>query len=73
MAARGGVAPSRPKWVTDVMWNQCQHIESSFDNYESLCLTMVNNHSQWNAFYKSNDPYHFMKDKWDATMTKSGK
>ena len=64
VTARGGVPPPRPKWITEVMWNQCQHIESAFDNFETLTLTIVNNHAQWIAFYKSDDPYHYIHNKY---------
>lgn len=67
------IVPPRPKWISDTMWRQCQHLEISFEDFDKLCLSIINNHNQWQAFYLCDDPYKLMNNKYNSKEHTFGK
>ena len=62
-----GTGPTKPRWINPSMWRQCQHLEALFPVYDSLCRSIVNNHSQWQIFADSPDPYTMMQTSYQPT------
>ena len=58
--------PPKPRWVTDSMWSQCQHLEATFDTFEKLTRSILNCPQQWKVFIEDAAPYHLMKSTFDV-------
>jgi len=60
--------PTRPAWISDIMWRQCQNLEAKFDSFSHLCPSIVNTPNQWTTLAQSHDPYHLMVTKYTPTQ-----
>ena len=49
-----------PKWISEAMWQQCQHLEATLPQMDKLCRSIMSNSSQWTTFYKSENTYKLM-------------
>ena len=58
--------PQRPRWVSDIMWKQCQLLEATFDSFERLTRSLVNCPQQWQVFFEDPDPYNLLKSTFDV-------
>ena len=64
-----GLIVKRPKFVSDSMWRQCQHLEATFEPFEVLCRSILNNPTQWHFFLKAEDPYSIMSSPFEGSQT----
>ena len=48
---------TRPKWISDTMWQQCQHLEATLPLFEKLCRSIITNQTQWTTFNQSENTY----------------
>ncbi|VDI17489.1 dynein heavy chain, axonemal [Mytilus galloprovincialis] len=53
---------SPPKWISEAMWQQCQHLEATLTDMEKLCRSIMSNSTQWNTFYKLENTYNLMTE-----------
>ncbi|CAG2255484.1 DNAH [Mytilus edulis] len=53
---------SPPKWISEAMWQQCQHLEATLPDMEKLCRSIMSNSTQWNTFYKLENTYNLMTE-----------
>lgn len=67
-----GTTIPRPKWVTDAMWRECQHLEATFEQFSLLCRSITNCHLQWALFLRSDQPYNLMESKFDLQKALAG-
>ena len=70
--AKGSSVP-RPKWISDSMWRQCQHLEETTQGFETLCYSILNHPLQWSVFADSDRPYHLMEVKFNTKAQDKGK
>ena len=50
-----------PNWVTDSMWKQCQHLDSSMPSFDGLCRSLITDHVHWELFKQMEDPFKGMQ------------
>lgn len=50
-----------PIWVTDSMWKQCQHLDSSLPSFDGLCRSLITDHVHWELFKQMEDPFKGMQ------------
>ncbi|XP_052105827.1 dynein axonemal heavy chain 6-like isoform X2 [Mytilus californianus] len=53
---------SPPKWISEAMWQQCQHLEATLPEMDKLCRSIMSNSTQWNTFYKLENTYKLMTE-----------
>lgn len=49
-----------PKWISEAMWQQCQHLEATLPVMDKLCRSIMSNRNQWDKFYTSDNTYKLM-------------
>nr|XP_039247972.1 dynein heavy chain 6, axonemal-like [Styela clava] len=42
-------------WISSAIWQQCKYLAWKIEEFQTLCLSIVNRPDQWNAFQKSSD------------------
>lgn len=50
-----------PIWVTDSMWKQCQHLDSSLPSFDGLCRSLITDHVHWELLKQMEDPFKGMQ------------
>ena len=58
---------SPPRWITESMWRQCQHLDATMPEFGNLCRSIVSNYKQWKMFEKFENPYEEMHRAFDAS------
>ncbi|CAC5424056.1 DNAH [Mytilus coruscus] len=63
-AQNGGKSKQKspPKWISEAMWQQCQHLEATLPEMDKLCRSIMSNSTQWNTFYKLENTYKLMTE-----------
>ncbi|KAK3092231.1 hypothetical protein FSP39_000084 [Pinctada imbricata] len=51
-----------PKWISNAMWRQCQHLDATMPAYARLCRSIMTNKAQWETFRHSEDIYKVMSE-----------
>ncbi|XP_053375273.1 dynein axonemal heavy chain 6-like isoform X4 [Mercenaria mercenaria] len=54
-----------PRWISDSMWRQCQHLDATSAAFHNLCRSIMSNYKQWKLFETCEQPYEVMKDPFD--------
>nr|XP_056709345.1 dynein axonemal heavy chain 14 [Euleptes europaea] len=55
-----GFLESRPLWITELMWKECQYMSTHMPTFNLLCNSLLSDSHQWNAFLNSQNIYHFL-------------
>lgn len=65
-------------WISPSSWQQCKYLAWKMNEFQNLCLSIVNRPDQWAEFQKSNDvftllsvPYEPSARYGDRTIYKS--
>lgn len=56
----------RPRWVTEGMWGQCQHLDAHLPAYDKICRSLMSQPSQWKQFEYAESPYDLMSRPFEA-------
>ena len=64
---------SPPRWITESMWRQCQHLDATMPEFGSLCRSIVSNYKQWKMFEKLENPYDEMQREFDPSKVELSK
>ena len=58
---------SPPRWITESMWRQCQHLDATMPGFGNLCRSIISNYKQWKVFEKCENPYEEMQRAFDSS------
>lgn len=61
-----------PRWITDSMWRQCQHLDATMPPFNRLCRSIMSNYKQWKLFETCEQPYELMKHPYDSSLVTLG-
>lgn len=55
-----------PRWITESMWQQCQHLDANIATFNTLCRSIMSNIGQWKLFETCENPYDVMQRPFDS-------
>jgi hypothetical protein len=64
---------SPPRWISESMWRQCQHLDATVEAFDKLCRSIMSNYKQWKLFETCEQPYDVMKTEFDPASFVLGK
>ena len=63
---------SPPRWISESMWRQCQHLDATVPAFNKLCRSIMSNYKQWKLFETCEEPYEIMKTEFDPSSVDLG-
>ena len=54
-----------PRWITESMWRQCQHLDATMPEFGNLCRSIISNYRQWKFFNSRENPYQDLQRPFD--------
>ena len=59
-----------PRWITESMWRQCQHLDATIPEFDKLCRSIISNYRQWRFFNSCENPYREIERTFNPSKVK---